>query len=373
MGKIITKGGMAASRRQVLKGAGIGAAALAVPTVLTPRKTRAAVRITVRDPGGPFEKAFGEAFYKPFNEANKGKIEAIGVAGKHEPVAEIKAMIDTGTYTWDAAILSISAATTLMRDGDKYLAKLDIDDDPGYQEIPDHFKSPYMMGTDVFATILAYRTDVYKDAASAPTGGWKDLWEVDRIKGRRSIRKHPFDTFEEALGAAGVPMAEVYDYMRKNGTDPVFASLNKIKPHVDIWWTGGAQTSQLLSNKEVDICPTWNGRAQAAIDGGAPVAISWTQGLYSYEGLAILQGGPNVEACREFVKFCAQGQNQANYTPHLRYGPPNPTAYKFIDEATAKMLPTAPQNLEQMVLIDNEFWAENMESGIEKFNAWVLG
>ena len=51
----------AVKRRDVIKGAGIGAAALAFPAVLTPRKTRAAEQLVVRDPGGPFEKAFQEA------------------------------------------------------------------------------------------------------------------------------------------------------------------------------------------------------------------------------------------------------------------------------------------------------------------------
>ncbi|MHB1216929.1 MAG: hypothetical protein ACYC1L_01870 [Alphaproteobacteria bacterium] len=93
----ITGKARATSRRRVLTAMGAGAAALAFPTVLTPRKTRAAQRIVIRDPGGPFAKAFEDAFYKPFTKETG--IEAVGVAGQHEPTALIKAMVETKAYT----------------------------------------------------------------------------------------------------------------------------------------------------------------------------------------------------------------------------------------------------------------------------------
>jgi putative spermidine/putrescine transport system substrate-binding protein len=362
-----------ASRRDVLKGTALAAAAIAVPTVLTPRRTRAAVTLTVRDPGGPYVKAFGEGFYKAFNKANAGEIEVVGVAGKHEPTSQVKAMVDTGSYTWDAAILSISAVNLLVNEGDGYLEKLDLGGNADHDEIPAQFKTPYMQGNDVYATVLAYRNDVYKTKATAPVNGWKDVWDLEGIKGRRAIRKHPFDTFEEALMAQGVAPTDVYNDMRTNGYDPVFASLDKIKPAIDIWWTGGAQTSQLLTTGEVDICPTWNGRAQAAIDGGAPVTISWTQGLYSYEGWSVLKGGPNVEAARKFVAFCANAKNQAEFAKYLGYGPVNPNAYDHIAPARAAILPTSPGNLEQMTPIDSDFWGKEKDRATELFNGWLLG
>ncbi len=356
----------AVSRRQVIKGAGIGAAVVAFPTVLTPRKAGAAVKITVRDPGGPYVDAFGNAYYKPFNEKMKGKIEIVGVAGKHEPTAQIKSMVDTGSYTWDMAHLSISAHNLLVAAG--YLVKLGIDDDPDVQEIPAHFRTPYMMGVDVYATILAYREDVYPKTAPPPTGGWKDVWDVARIPGRRAMRKHAFDTIEEALMADGVPASEVYpcDFPR------ALKSLNKIKPHIDIWWTGGAQTSQLLKTHEVDICPTWNGRSQAAIDAGAPVAVSWNQALWSYEGMCILRDGPNIDACREFAKFCANAQRQATHTKWLAYGPTNPNAYKTIPAERAAVLPTSPENFPKTTPVDSVFWGKHKDEGMELFNDWLI-
>lgn len=360
-----------ASRRQVLKGAGLGAAAVAFPLVLTPRKTRAAVNITVRDPGGPYVKAFGTAYYEPFNEQYKGEIEVIGVAGKHEPTSQIKAMVDTGSYTWDAALLSLAAQNLLINEGDGYLEKLEISG-PDWDEIPAKFKTEYMQGSDVYATILAYRNDVYPATAPVPDKGWADLWNIEGIPGRRAIRKHPFDTLEEAQMATGTAPTEVYNYFRANGFDTAFTSLDKIKEHIDIWWTGGAQTSQLLQTGEVDIIPTWNGRAQASIDAGAPASISWAQGLYGYEGWCILKGGPKVDAARKFVAFCANAKRQAVHAKYIAYGPVNPMAYDYIDAVRAVVLPTMPVNLDVMSPIDMVFWGKEKDQATELFDAWLL-
>ena len=364
------KGGV--TRRRVLKGMGAGAVAVAFPMVLTPRKARAAIKLTVRDPGGPYVKAMGEAFYKPFNEAMKGEIVVTGVIGQHEPTAMVKSMVDAKSYTWDiAGGLSISAATLLEQAG--YLEKLELDSDPDVREIPSRFRTPYLLGFEVFTCILAYRTDVYPRKARVPTGGWKDLWDVSGIPGVRSLRKHAFYTIEQAVMAQGVPSNQVYDHLRKNGFDPAFKSLDKIKKHIGIWWTGAAQTSQMLAAGEVDMVPTFNGRAQDAIDGGAPVAISWNQAIWSYGGMAILRGGPNVDACRKFIRFCANAQRQATLAKHIAVGPTNPNAYKHLTPERAALLGTFPKNFEQSIEMDAQYWGKEKDNGVERFDRWLVG
>ena len=118
---------------------------------MTPRKAGAATKLTVRDPGGPYVKAYAAAYYEPFNKKFAGKIEVTGVIGKHEPTSQIKAMVDTGTYTWDVALLS-EAAQNLLRDAG-YLEKLENQSHPDVQEIPDRFKTEYLQGVDVYATV----------------------------------------------------------------------------------------------------------------------------------------------------------------------------------------------------------------------------
>ena len=369
MQKKVKPGGI--GRRRVLKSAGVGAAALAFPTILIPRRAGAVTKLTARDPGGPYVKAYAAAYYEPFNKKFAGKIEVTGVIGKHEPTSLIKAMVETKTYTWDVALLS-EAAHNLLREID-YLEKLENQSNPDVQEIPDRFKTEYLQGVDVYATVLAYRNDIYPSKARPPDQGWKDLWDIGGIPGERAIRKHPFDTIEQALIADGVAPGEEYNWLREHGYDRAFSSLDKIKSNINIWWTGGAQTSQLLSTGEVDICPTWNGRAQAAIDGGAPVTISWNEGIFNFEGWSILKGTPRLEEAREFVTFCANAKTQALQSPHISYGPVNPNAYDYIDEDRAKVLSTNPAFLPLMHKADNVFWGKEKDKASELFNTWLIG
>ena len=357
------KTGSGVSRREFLRAGAAGGAVIGAPFVWR-RASAQAKRIVVRDPGGPFAVAFTEAFHKPFREATG--IESVGVAAMHEPTSQIKAMVDTKTYTWDMALLSQAAADQLVKEGSGYVEKHGLDNHPDVSEVRPEFRTPYFVGNDVYTAILAYRTDVFK-GKKAPAS-WKDLWDVKGVPGRRALRKHPFDTLEEALLADGVAKDNVYPC----DIDRAFKSLDKIKKDVVVWWTAGAQTSQMLKTGEVDMITTWNARAQAAIDDGAPATISWEQNLWAAEGWSILRGTPNADLCREFIKFACNAKRQAAFTPHLSYGPANPNAYKHIDQKRALLLPTHPENYAKGIKVDYEYWGNNKDKVTERFNAWLL-
>jgi putative spermidine/putrescine transport system substrate-binding protein len=324
-----------------------------------------AKRIFIRDPGGPYAPGFKEAFYEPFTKATG--IEAVGLEGQHEPTSLIKGMIDTKTYTWDMALLSLAASNQLRAEGAGYLEKLNVKT-PYLDTTPAEYKTEYFAGNNVFATILAYRTDAYEGKGKEPPKSWVDLFDTKKVVGRRSMRKHPFDTIEQALLADGVAGEKLYPL----DFDRAFKKLDTIKKDIAVWWMGGAQTSQFLKSGEVDICATWNGRAQAAIDDGAPVTIVWNQHLWTPEGWSILKGTPKVDMCREFIKFAVDPARQAIFTKHLAYGPTHPDAYKTIPAERAKVLPTSPTHLAGRIKVDDLFWAANKDKVIERFNAWVV-
>ncbi|MBL6456034.1 ABC transporter substrate-binding protein [Belnapia sp. T6] len=344
-------------RRTFLRAGTLG---LAAPALIAERSQAQTRSITVADPGGPFGEAFGKAFYRPFEQATG--IRVVNVARPAEPTAQFRAMVETKSYTWDCCILTLSARDIMVKQNLLEPIGLKPEDAPGM--MPEAL-TPFWMGTDVYATILAVRTD--KLGGPAPES-WADLWNVAKFPGRRSLRKDPIDTLEEALLADGVPLADLYPL----DLDRAFRSLDKIKPHVAAWWTGGAQATQMLQSGEVAMIPTWNGRVQPVIDAGGPVKIVWNQGLYSIEGWSIPRGSPRADAARQFIRFCSEPARQAVYTEGLSYGPTNLKAYDTIPEARAKLLPTHPENLKLMRLANEEWWSANRAAAAERFNAWVL-
>ncbi len=350
------------SRRTFIKTAAVGASIVGAPFVW--RKASAqAKRIVIRDSGGPFTPAFEQAFYKPFREATG--IEAVGVASAHEPTSQIKSMVDTKTYTWDMAQLSQAAAEQLVNDGG-YLERHELEKHPDVAEIPPEYMTPYCVGDDVYSTILAYRTDAFKGRKAPVT--WKDLLDLKGIPGRRSLRKHPFDTVEEALLADGVAKDKLYPC----NVDRAFKVLDRVKKDVVVWWTGGAQASQMLKTGEIDVIPTWAARAQTVIDEGGPVAISWDQNLWAMEGWCILKGGPKADLCREFIKFASNAKRMAAFAPFIPNGPTNPNAYKYIDPKRAPVLTTFPDNRNRGIKLDHVFWAGTKDKVTERFNAWLI-
>ncbi len=334
------------TRRRILQGAGAFALSGAVP-VLAGAQSK---QIVVSDPGGPYTTAYREAFYDPFEKATG--IKVVSVARESQPVAQLAAMVQTKNYVWDVTTLKGFLEPIGLKASD-------------FPDVMPEAITPDWLGVDVYSTVLAYRQD--KFGQNGPKS-WADFWDVKRFPGRRCLRRSPLDTLEQALLADGVSLDKLYPL----DVDRAFRSLDKIKPHVNIWWTSGAQAMQAIQSGDVDMISTWNGRAQAARDSGAPVTIVWNQGLYSIEGWGIPKGTPRAEAAKQFVRFCADAKRQATLTQTLAYGPTNRKSFDSIPGARAALLPTAPDNLRDMRLSSPQWWADNRQKVTERFNAWII-
>jgi putative spermidine/putrescine transport system substrate-binding protein len=351
------------SRRRALKLAASSLGLLGAPAVL--RYARAqSKRIVVRDDGGIYTKAYGAVYYRPFTE--KTGIEVVGVQANAEPIAQIRSMVETKSYTWDMAKISQPAILLLTQGGKVYLEKHNLEGDATVKTIPAQYMSPYGVATNIYSTVLAYRTDAFK-GRKAPTS-WADFWNVKDFPGRRSLRKHPFDTLEEAAMASGVPTASLYPL----NLDRAFTALDQVKPKVDVWWNSGAQVEQMLKSGEVDMIATWVSRPQSAMADGAPVAIVWNQNLWGVDNWSILAGTPNADACREFIKFASDPKRMAGLVEYFPAGVTQPEAFKYIKAEIAKNCPTHPDNIRNGVQINAKYWLDNQAPVTERFNAWVL-
>ncbi len=349
------------SRRNFLRIAGAAGATICAPAVWG-LKAQEGRRIVVRDPGGPYTPGFTLAFYEPFKKATG--IEVVGIVGQHDPVAYIRSIVETKNYVWDGALVNQMVHDVLM--GSKSGGLLEEHKaDPG--GIPKRFVKPSFMPVLALQTVFTYRTDAFSGKAAPES--WADFWNVNEFPGRRALRKSPQETLEQALLADGVPADKLYPL----DLDRAFKSLDRLKKDVQVWWTGGAQTSQMLKTREVDLCPTWNARAQAAIDEGAPAKIVFNQGLLNTEGFCVIKGGPKADLVREFIAFTRDPERQAAFTKHLSYGPVHPDAYKFIDAERAKALPTSPENMKTAIQVNTQYWSGALDAVQERFNAWLLG
>jgi putative spermidine/putrescine transport system substrate-binding protein len=349
------------TRRLITRRRGLAGAAslLAAPWIIT--RAQAATTLTIGDNGGPVGASFREAFYDPYEKETGVKIDNVTQAV--DPVAMIKVAVDTKAYTIDVHLITPTHRYRLMHPVD-YLEPLELTaaELPG---VMPQYVRPNYMGTDVWCTVFAWRTDHFTSAAPQ---NWADFWDVKRFPGRRALYKSPAVNLEAALMADGVPWDKVYPM----DVDRAFKSLDKIKPSIDVWWTSGAQSTQLLQSGEVDLLTIWSARAQTAIDAGAPAKIVWNGSVASLDGWGVPKGSPQVAAAREFIKFCSRADRQAAYTTIMRNGPTNLAAYDSIPADRAALLPTSPANRSSMLLYDDDWWGPNFAPVKQRFDAWLL-
>ena len=345
-------------RRTLLKAVAASAALpLAAPYI---SRAYAADQLVVRDPGGVVNNAATKAFYEPFTKETG--IQVVGVTSQLEPLAQIRTIVDSKSYLWDVALLSLQAQSILGNAG--YLDEID-NNAPNIVDILPEAKSPWGVCTQIYATIFAYNTKTYGE--NGPKS-WADVYDLAKFPGRRALRKYPIDTLEAAVMADGVDVKDVYPL----DLDRAFKKLDEVKSGVTLWWSNGAQSSQAAASEEVDIVATYNGRVQAAIDDGAPFKIEWNQGIWAPDGYAIPKGNPKAKLCHDFLAFCARPEQQAEYSKWVPYSPPNPKAFEFVDKARMDLLPTAPGRIEKMVMENGPYWAENLETVAARFNDWVV-
>ncbi|WP_374652475.1 ABC transporter substrate-binding protein [Dongia sp.] len=322
----------------------------------------AADGLTVVSWGGAYQESQRKSIFEPFNAKTGTAIKEEEYNGE---VAKIRAMVESGTVSWD--VISVDTPTALQGCDEGVLETLD------YSKILD--KSKFLpgaahdcaVGSDVYATIFAY------DSAKLPEGpnSVKDLFDLEKFPGKRGLQKNPFVNLEWALIADGVEPGQVYDVLgTPEGVDRAFKKLDTIKAQV-VWWEAGAQPPQLLADGEVVMSSAWNGRIANAIKEGKSFKIVWDGEAPDLDLWAIPKGTPNLDKAYEFLAFATSAEVQKDLAPLIPYGPTNLDAVALVDPELAKTLPTYPDNLTTAIPLNPQFWGDNGEELRARFNTWL--
>jgi len=351
------------SRRGFLKGtSGLAAIALATPAILKGSRAFAGETLVVRDMGGAFYEGFKVAFYDTFTEETGVTIQVN--TNEPDPIPQYKMAVDTDTKLFDVALMTPEHVLRMRQQGDHYMMPVNIEVPNPEDFTPNNFE-PDFVGVAIYALVMGYRTDTMKTVPA----NWADFWNVDAFEGRRGLWRSPVTTLEMALLADGVPLDKLYPL----DVERAFASLDKIKSHINVWWTSGAHATQLLNDGELDLMSTWSTRAQVAIDSGAPARIMWNGGLFNIDGWTIAGNTEKADLARKFIEWCLDAKRQAAYTELLACGPTNMKAYDYLSPEKAALLPTAPDNIKGLTLLNAQFWAENQDALTQRFEQWIVG
>ncbi|WP_305984974.1 extracellular solute-binding protein [Roseibium sp. MMSF_3544] len=346
--------------------------------------TALATDLTLVSWGGAYQASQKNAYTDPYIAENPG-INVIWDESSAEAVAKLRAMNEAGNVTWDLVDVVASDAIRLCDEGlameidaDELLAAAP-DGTPASEDFGDLLVSDCFIPQIVYSTTFGFRSDVDEWGGKEPTQIC-DVFDLETFPGKRSLEKRPINNMEWALLCDGVPKEEVYNVLEtEEGQAQALAKLDTIKDNV-VWWSAGAETPQLLADKEVVIGSTYNGRLFALIEEQKqPVKMLWDAQVFDLDGWIIPTGLPEdrLAEVKKLVKFATDTQRLADQAKFISYGPARKSSAPLVGQhATlgidmAPHMPTDPNNAKNTFLYNYEWWADYRDDIDAKFQAWL--
>lgn len=351
------------NRRRLLA---LGAAAAAVgPTAMTGVSRQAAAQgrpLTFCSWGGALSELEKTAFFDHFAKA-KG-IDVVHASPTN--YAKIKAMVESKAPEWDL----VDTGGRFIFQGQDMLEKLDMSLIPNASKLDPGWVTSHGIFTSTGATVIAWNTKAFP-ADKGPTS-WKDFWDVKTFPGPRGLYKPFYYNYEAALLAAGVKYADVYP-VTDDKVKIAMDKLRELKPHVKVWWTAGAQPPQLLSSGELAMSSAWSGRIFAIVKENAPVAMTYRDGIAWGNAWVVLKGSPHAKLAMEAINYAISEEAQMRLLDVGTYGPVLNSAAAKGSADQQKWMVTAPQNIKDMLIINEEQAAHYSSKYENEWNRFQLG
>lgn len=309
------------------------------------------------DWGGANTDARIKANIEPFEEETGIEVTVVTPSD----YAKLISMVENGTTEWD--VMNCDAYWGVYAGNEGYLEPIDYE--TVTTQIDPEVQLEYVMGAEVYTSVIAYNSDVYTSETAPQT--WADFFDTEKYPGTRAMWKYPATVLEAALLADGVPMEELYPL----DLDRAFAKLDTIKDDI-VWWSKGAEPSQMLSTGEADIALAWSGRIATAKEEGSPVDMLYNEGIRISAGWVVPKDAPNKENAMKFIEYISQAESQLAFSELIPYGSTNPDATELMSDELKESLGQTDEQLANEIYLNNEYWAENLSEIEERFNTWLM-
>ncbi|MFU0503377.1 ABC transporter substrate-binding protein [Pseudaminobacter sp. NGMCC 1.201702] len=303
--------------------------------------------------GGTTQEAQTKSWAEPFEAETGIKVLQDGPTD----YGKLKAMVESGSVAWDVVDVEMDFAIKAAKEG--LLEPIDFNVVPK-ADLDPRFTTDHAVGSFYYSFVLAWNNGAVSDEPS----GWADMFDLAKFPGKRTFYKWSAPgVIEIALLADGVPADKLYPL----DLDRAFKKLDTIKSEI-VWWSGGAQSQQLIASGEATFGQLWNGRIFALQQEGADVGVSWNQNMTAADVLVVPKGAKNKDAAMKFLATATSPKGQASFAEASGYAPTNTAAKAEMPEDVVKSLPDA--YVEGQINLDMNYWAENRDMIAERWYAW---
>ena len=310
--------------------------------------------LRMTEAGGASGDSIQAGYLEPFQKASGITVIRENPSG----LGKLRAMVEEGAVT--SILLELGSPELEQAKALDLVEPLDWDaigPEPMFEEA----KGEYGYGYQYYSTIMAWRED-----AKAPQS-WQDFWDVANFPGKRALPDYPTYILPMALLADGVPVAELYPL----DLDRAFASLEKIKDQVAVWWQAGAQPPQLLKDNEVQYAVSWSGR----VAGQEGIDYTFKDGQLDLAFFVVPKGADaNQKALANGIFYeMSVPENQAVAADVVSYTGNSPDLERLLPKDRIGEFPTTAANKEVQFLSNAKWWFENAEEVETRWQEFKLG
>jgi putative spermidine/putrescine transport system substrate-binding protein len=310
--------------------------------------------------GGSIQAAQRKIYFDAFEKETGIKVIDVPAVG----LPQIKAMVNSGNVQWDVA--NVLGMWHQLGVADNLWTKLD-NDVVKADGVPKEFRSEYGVGNATSGYIIAYNSKLTGEA-NAPKS-WADFWDTTGKPGPRGLFDGPRYILEFALMADGVAPKDLYPL----DVDRAFASLDKIKPKIAVWWKQWPQPPVLLASGELAMSNASHTRILDIVaNEKVPLKIVWNQGLTQADWLVVPRGAKNAKNAMKLIEFMSRASTQANFAKVTGMGPTNSDALVALTPEEQEKLPSYYYKKGEIALVNDKWWAENSDKMIQRWDAWKL-
>lgn len=314
--------------------------------------------------GGYWQEVIKQSMYIPYTEQTGISIIEQTYDGSYGPLQEEYLY---NTKKWD--VVNVETNMVFQGESDDITEAIDYSLVNTDDFIPEAIHS-HGVGVMTWSWIMAYNKDLY---AGNPPQSWVDFFDVERFPGSRGLQQDPRRVLEIALIADGVPVNQLYPI----DVERALAKLKKLNDDLLarnqqlVWWNAYSRPAELLDSGSVTMTPGTNGRIlQAMKSGMTKIDYTWNGGIIDLDWWVVMKKSQNKESSYDFINFASSVEAQREMSLMISYGPVNNAALASLPEDVRRTLPTYPDNLSKQFYFDTEWWGQNYDTIIERWNQW---
>jgi putative spermidine/putrescine transport system substrate-binding protein len=317
-------------------------------------KDNGITELRMTEAGGASGDSIQAGYVEPFQKASGITVIRENPSG----LGKLRAMVEAGNVT--SVLLELGSPELEQAKALGLVEPLDWDA-IGPKPMFEEAKQEYGYGYQYYSTIMAWRSD-----AKAPAN-WQDFWDTEKFPGKRALPDYPTYILPMALIADGAAPADLYPL----DLDRAFASLEKIKDSVAVWWQAGAQPPQLLKDNEVQYAVAWSGR----VAGQEGIDFSFNGGQLDLAFFAVPKGADaNQKAAAMGILYeMSVPENQAKAAEVVSYTGNSPNLEPLLPQDRLGEFPTTKANKEVQFLVDAKWWFENADAVETRWQEFKLG